>query len=450
MDGWQISRRGFLTGVAAVAATASTGAIGTAVPTAAAAAGPPSQDPQALPPDVANDWIDVLYDVVLAEGLTPPNAARVYNYCTLAMYEAAVAGMPGHRSLSGQLTALGTLPAPRHPMRLDWPTAVSAGVATVATRLFQDASEASRGRIADADAAQVNARRAAGVPAPIVAASRDHGRQVGEALLGWMAGDGHAGIAGVPYAPPTGPDRWRSTPPNFGVAIEPHWERVRPMVLRSAVEVEPEPHVPFSVEPGSPFHDQALATYDASRRLTDEQRAIARFWTDNPRTSGLPSGHWMLIVKQVSRARGMKLDATLEAYARAGIALHDGFLNCWAWKYRTNLLRPVSYVHDHIDPGWATFVNTPQFPEYTSGHSVASRSVATVLTDLLGTVAFTDESHVVRGMPARHFSSFFDAADEAARSRLFGGIHYPMGIEAGKAQGDQVGALVAGRLRTRR
>ncbi|HEV2810186.1 MAG TPA: vanadium-dependent haloperoxidase, partial [Acidimicrobiales bacterium] len=142
------------------------------------------------------------------------------------------------------------------------------------------------------------------------------------------------------------------------------------------------------------------------------------------------------------RARGLRLDTALETYARVGIALHDAFLNCWAWKYRINLLRPISYVHDHIDPRWATFVNTPQFPEYTSGHSVASRAAATVLTDLLGTVAFTDESHVARGMPARHFSSFLAAADEAARSRLFGGIHYPMGIEAGKAQGDQVGAMV--------
>ncbi|MBW3627630.1 MAG: vanadium-dependent haloperoxidase [Actinobacteria bacterium] len=450
MESWQVSRRRFLAGVAGVAASASAGGVITALPAGAAPTGPPSQSPGALPPDVANDWIDVLYDVVLAEGLTPPNAARVYNYCTLAMYEAAVAGMPAHRSLGGQLSGLGALPLPRRGVPLDWPSAVSASVATVAGALFADASVSSRARIADAEAGQTGARRAAGVPAPLLAASREHGRRVGEALVGWLADDGFAGITGTPYAPPVGPDRWRSTPPNFGVAIEPHWGRVRPMVLRSALEVEPEPHVAFSVEPGSAFHDEALATYEASRVLTDEHRRIARFWTDNPRTSGLPSGHWLLIVTQVSRARALRLDTTLEAYARAGVALHDAFLNCWAWKYRINLVRPVSYILDHIDPGWSTFVNTPQFPEYTSGHSVASRSVATVLSDLLGTVAFTDESHLVRGMPARHFSSFFAAADEAAQSRLYGGIHFPMGIEAGKAQGDQVGALVVARLHTRR
>ncbi|HEV2811202.1 MAG TPA: hypothetical protein VGV93_12500, partial [Acidimicrobiales bacterium] len=316
MESWQVSRRRFLAGMAGVAASASAGGVITARPAVAAPTGPPSQSPGALPPDVANNWIDVLYDVVLAEGLTPPNAARVYNYCTLAMYEAAVAGMAGHRSLGGQLGGLGALPVPRRGVPLDWPSAVSASVATVAGELFSAASEASRGRITAADAAVVDARRAAGVPAPILAGSRQHGRKVGEALLAWIAGDSYAGIVGMPYTPPTGPDRWRSTPPNFGVAIEPHWGRVRPMVLGSPLEVEPEPHVTFSVEPGSAFHEQALATYEASRVLTDEHRSIARFWTDNPRTSGLPSGHWMLLVKQVSRARALRLDTTLEAYAR--------------------------------------------------------------------------------------------------------------------------------------
>ena len=104
----------------------------------------------------------------------------------------------------------------------------------------------------------------------------------------------------------------------------------------------------------------------------------------------------------------------------------------------------------YIDPDWATFVNSPQFPEYTSGHSVASRAASTVLTDLLGTFAYVDDSHRDRGLPARSFTSFHHAADEAAQSRLYGGIHFPMGIENGKAQGDQVGALVLARLRTRK
>ena len=157
-----------------------------------------------------------------------------------------------------------------------------------------------------------------------------------------------------------------------------------------------------------------------------------------------------MIVADVTETRSVNLATTVEALARTGIALHDAFLCCWTWKYRLNLLRPVTYIRRYVDPTWSTFVNTPQFPEYTSGHSVASRAASTVLTHLLGSFGFVDDSHRDRGMPARSYASFTAAADEAAQSRLYGGIHYPMGIEAGKDQGDAIGALVVSRLRTRR
>ena len=120
---------------------------------------------------------------------------------------------------------------------------------------------------------------------------------------------------------------------------------------------------------------------------------------------------------------------------RLGVALHDAFLCCWTWKYRYQLIRPVSYVRDHIDPDWNTLVNTPQFPEYTSGHSVGSGAAGLVLTSLLGTFGFTDATGLSRNLPARAFTSFDHAVEEAAVSRLYGGIHYPMGIEHGIEQG---------------
>jgi hypothetical protein len=161
----------------------------------------------------------------------------------------------------------------------------------------------------------------------------------------------------------------------------------------------------------------------------------------------------MSITVQAAEQRGLALDATVEALARTSIALHDAFLNCWTWKYRYNLLRPVTYVRRHIDPAWSTWVNTPQFPEHTSGHSVASRAAAAVLTDLLGRFAFDDTTLATTvGVTrrTRRWVDFTDAADTAAQSRLYGGIHFPHGIDAGKSQGEEVGALVIARLRTRR
>ena len=414
-----------------------------ALPTAALAAGGAGHQPA----ECAHAWMSTVYDVVWPEGLTPPAAARAYAYTAIAMYEAGARTL-GLRSLAGQVTGLGAMPGPPAG-RIDVPCAMAASVAVVTDALFATAAPASRDRLTAELNRQLDARRAAGVNGGVVRASTTHGRRVGEALAAWIAKDGYAGVVGRAYTPPVGPDKWVPTPPNFGRAIEPYWSEVRPMVLRDPYEVAPLPHIPYSEEPGSDFHEQAMITYRASQVLTDEHRAIARFWTDNPLLSGLPSGHWMLAAQQFARQQQLGLATAVEAYARLGVALHDAFLNCWSWKYRYNLLRPVTYVQRHVDPAWKTFVNTPQFPEFTSGHSVASRAASSVLTDLLGTAPYVDDSHAPRGMAARSFRSFTHAADEAAQSRIYGGIHYSMGIELGKLQGDAVGALVIDRLRTR-
>ncbi|WP_336921570.1 vanadium-dependent haloperoxidase [Aquipuribacter sp. SD81] len=436
--------------------------------TAPAYAGTGHAPASRLGADVAHTWVRAAYRAVLLENLTPPTAARAYAHTALAMYEAAVAGMPGHVTLAGQLAGLvpavdgrgvaGVVTAPGRA-RLDWPLAVSAAAKGLLLGLLPHRSPLTRSHLDAVHADVVASRRAAGVGPRETADSLAHGAAVAARLLAWTATDGHAEASARPYTPPSGlPWHWESTPPNYRPAIEPYCEDVRPLVLRSTDEVAAGPHVPFSAEPGSEFWHQAVAVLEQSRRNGDEERAIARFWTDNPGSftpplgtpTGLPSGHWMLLVEQTSRLLDLRLDEALEAYVRLGVTLHDAFLACWTVKYRTNLLRPVTYIQRHVDPTWLSFVNTPQFPEHTSGHSVSSAAAAVVLTDLLGSFAFVDDTHAERGYPARSFSDFTDAADEAAGSRLFGGIHYPRGIEAGLAQGEEIGALVLRRLRTRR
>ncbi|MGY1694237.1 vanadium-dependent haloperoxidase [Geodermatophilus sp. SYSU D00814] len=441
-----------------------TGAAAVALPRTAAAAPPSVPGPGGVTvaghlADEALSWVQTTYDLVLAENLSPPAAARVYAHTAIAMYEAAVRGMPAHRSLGGQLRDLPVPAPPPLAALVDWPAAVVTSAAAVLRQVLPFAGAGTRERLDVAEAGALLRRRAAGVSERALEASTAHGRAVAGHLASWIAADGHAGTLGRLYTPPaTEPWHWVSTPPNFRPAVEPYWSEVRPMVLASADEVEPEPPLPFSTEPGSAFHAQATAVHRQSAANTDEHRAIARFWTDNPGSftppagtpTGLPSGHWMLIAAQALALRGARLDLALDTLATTGIALHEAFLNCWTWKYRYRLLRPVSYVNRHIDPGWTTYVNSPQFPEHTSGHSVASPAAAAVLTDRLGVFPFTDRSHDARGHAPRTFASFADAAREAADSRLYGGIHFPHAIEAGLVQGAQVGALVLQRIRTRR
>ena len=140
-----------------------------------------------------------------------------------------------------------------------------------------------------------------------------------------------------------------------------------------------------------------------------------------------------------------------EAYARVAISLVDGFISCWDEKYRSKLIRPETYINQYIDENWVPVLQTPPFPEYTSGHSVISSSAAVALTNLFGeSFAFTDSTEIEFGLAARSFKSFIAASEEAAVSRMYGGIHYRPAIEEGIVQGRSLGNWIVKNIRTRK
>ena len=146
------------------------------------------------------------------------------------------------------------------------------------------------------------------------------------------------------------------------------------------------------------------------------------------------------IAARTSEADYMK---TAAAYALTAISLADGFISCWDEKYRSNLIRPETLINQHIDDSWQPILQTPPFPEYTSGHSVVSGAASTALTILFGDdFAFTDDTEVPYGLPIRSYTSFNQAAAEAAISRMYGGIHYRSAVDLGLTQGRSIGQWV--------
>jgi hypothetical protein len=419
-----------------------------------------SGDYRGAPPDaqLLHSAVRQLTDVIVYDIFSPPQASRAYAYASVAAYEALRHDDSTYRSLAGQLNGLTTVPAARPDSEYYFPLAGVHAFMTVGKALTFSPK-----RMDSLRAALHERVKRMGVPAPVFERSVAYGEEVARHILAWSRKDNFLQTRGyAKYTVTSESGRWVPTPPAYMDGVEPNWSKLRPFVLDSASQFRANPPVRFDMARGSPFFQQVNEVYETGRNLSDEQRAIAAFWDCNPYVMNVrghamfatkkitPGGHWMGIVGIAAEKSRAPLIQSAEAYARTAIALADAFISVWDEKYRSNLVRPETVINAHLDESWQPLLQTPPFPEYTSGHSGISTAAATVLTDQFGDgFAFLDDSEREYGLPARSFTSFNQAAAEAAISRLYGGIHYRMAIEEGVTQGRHVGELVVARVKTR-
>lgn len=265
--------------------------------------------------------------------------------------------------------------------------------------------------------------------------------------------------AKIRYTPLKGDGYWYPTPPAYIEAVEPNWKTIRPLLLDSCNEFRPQPPVAFSRDSTSIFYKLAREVYDVSKTRSKEQLGMAAFWDCNPfavATSGhmsigfkkiSPGGHWMSIAGIVAKKARLGFSQSILLHTVLSAAIMDAFISCWEEKYRSNRIRPETYINRYMDVRWQPLLQTPPFPEYPSGHSVISAASAEVLTYLLGdNFSYTDDSERMFELPARSFRSFRHAAGEAAISRLYGGIHFRDAVEQGQQEGTAVGGKAVERM----
>jgi len=399
-----------------------------------------------------------LTDVIVYDIFSPLVASRVYAYPNIAAYEVIRHAYPDkYQSMAGQLTDLQEGSAPGEDVDLQL-ASLHAFLTAGKTLIFsEDKMETFTQdlyqRLADH-----------GLPRSTKSASLAYGEEIANHILAWADEDMYKQTRTFPkYTVLDETEKWKPTPPDYMEGIEPHWREIRTMVLDSAKQFPPIDPEEFSLDEGTEFHRQLLEVYEVGLSLDTEQREIAEFWDCNPYVSHhrghamfatkkiTPGGHWMGICAIATRQAGNSFDETIEVYARTSIALFDAFISCWDEKWRSIVVRPETLINQYLDEEWVPLLQTPPFPEYTSGHSVISRSAAIALTDYYGDgFAFNDTTEVEYGLTERQFDSFLAASEEAAISRLYGGIHYMMAIENGVDQGEEVGKFVVANLKTRR
>jgi hypothetical protein len=399
-----------------------------------------------------------LTEVIVHDIFSPPVASRIYAYSSLAAYEAMLPGAPQYRTLAAQLNDFTAAPQPEPGQEYCYPLASVRAFLTVGRALTFSAD-----RFDEFEAKFYKQYQEAGVPTDVFKRSMAYGERVGKHVLAYAGKDNYKQTRGFKYTVTNETGKWVPTPPAYMDAVEPLWRNIRPFTLDSAAQFKPEPPPAFTTDKASPFFREMLAVYETGKNLTEEQREIANFWDCNPFKMNVqghamfatkkisPGGHWMRIVGLVTRGKKADYYQTVEAYTLTALALFDGFISCWDEKYRSCRIRPESVINAQVDKDWQPLLQTPPFPEYTSGHSVISNAASLAMTKLFGeNFAFADSSEVSYGLPVRKFASFKAAADEAAVSRFYGGIHYMSAIENGSRQGQRVGQWVLAHVFTRK
>jgi hypothetical protein len=347
--------------------------------TAAVAALPATSaaEPTAARSTVVQRWIDTTLGEISSHATNPPRASRALAYVSEAMYVAAVLGARERDA------------------------AVSGAAAEMLGYLYPD------------HAAAFDAKAGAG-------AGVERGRELGGIFVERAKQDG--AVAVWSGSVPAGDGVWVPTPPAFLAApLEPLAGTWRTWNLTESSQLRPDPPPAFH----SPaWWAELRAVYDVSRSLTPEQRRIASFWADGAGTV-TPPGHWNEIALDLVATQDAGTVQVARLFDVLNTAQADAFIACWDAKFTWWSERPVTAIRRELDPAWTPLLATPPFPSYVSGHATTSGAASTVLAHF-----FPRQADELTAM-----------ADEAAESRLYGGIHFPVDNATGLTLGRRVGRM---------
>jgi len=398
---------------------------------------------------------DQLTNVIIYDVFTPPVAARIYGYTSLAAYEAIRYADPKYNSITAQLKGFGAPPEPESGKKYNYTLAATKAFFTVAHKVTFSVDTLKKYED------KVFARFKDNLDEETYNRSVEFGEKVGKMILKRANVDDYPQTRGKPkYLGSSDPGKWRPTPPDYMDGVEYCWGQMHTLLLDSSGMFPPPGPPAYSDDKNSVFFKQAQEVYDQNKSLTAEQKTIATYWDDNPFVvvhNGhmmfadkkiTPGGHWIGITSIACKQSHADAVKTAQAYALTSVALFESFITCWGVKYKYSTERPVSVINEKIDHNWLPLLQTPPFPEYTAGHSTISAASATVLTHEFGdNYAFQDTSDRKYIGLQRHFDSFNKAAAETAMSRFYGGIHFKNSSLMGAEQGKKVGEYIWQKLK---
>jgi hypothetical protein len=278
----------------------------------------------------------------------------------------------------------------------------------------------------------------------VISRSQAYGRSVAKAVYNWSTSD-NFNFAGQGYVLPKFPGAWVPTPPAFASPAGPYLKDSRPFLEYSLTATAPPLPFPYSEDKSSEFYKAAKQVYDISKTLTPDQKAIANWWADAGGAGvGVPAPYHLLsIITGILESKQATLGRAAEVYAKTGIAIKDGPINTFRAKFQYNLLRPITYIREQIDPSWQSYLPNPPYPEYPSGLVGIYGPVMQVLIREFGDIPVTDNAYAWRGDAPRQYASITNMNQEAANSRVYAGIHYQFTQDISREMGKKLGNHIA-------
>lgn len=407
----------------------------------------PQQNQAQKGPALQSYLVGKLTDAIIYDIYSPPVASRLYAYANLAYYE-AIRPSYSSKSITNQLKGFEYLKDEQAPKKMNPELAGITAFMTVAKKLIF-----SKDSISTVEKMLLENYK--NIDKAVQENSISWGKKVASVILERAGHDHYTWTRGLPrYSVFEKVGKWQQTPPDYSDATEPHWRNIVPLLMDSAAQFKPPPPPDYNLKKGAAYYNELMELYEASNKLTPSQTAIAKYWDDNPfvtqhlghltfaHKKTTPVGHWMGIIEILCHTANKDVISTAQIYALASAAIFDGFISCWDEKFRSATSRPVTVIRKNIESEWNPLLQTPPFPEYTSGHSVISGAASAVLIHQFGRgFAFHDTTERKYLGMERSFPSIESATDEICISRFYGGIHFMSAIKNGKEQGIKIGEL---------
>ena len=395
--------------------------------------------------EVITEWLDMqleMFRLPLPAGTGTQSSDRAMAYSGIAVYEAVVNGMPAYQSLENQLAAFPDMPNTEPGKAYHWGASANAALAEISRRLFPTTAAANKTAMNDLESS-LNAGYATEVNDATLQRSIAFGKEVAARVFAWAATDGSANM-NPPYVAPVGFGLWvptAATPP-----VNPYAYQRRLLVPGSANDTDIELLPSFSTDPTSAFYAIVKEIYDVSKTLTVEQKAMADYFKDAPGYGA--GGTYVAAFVQALNIVDFSLDKAALAYAKIGLALHDATMILFVRKYIYNVMRPVTYIRQYIDPAWSTYIPTPNHPEFPSGHATITGAALTMMSNVFGEkFPMTLHTYDYLGYAPRSYSTFTQMGLDIANSRIYGGIHYRLTCERSIAQGKKVAENILGTVK---